>query len=421
MKDTNEVFAAIETIAAASGKQKEVLLAEYLQSPLFERVVKAAYCPFTTYGVKRYARTQVGSETAVFDDSDWAFLDQLAERKITGSAAISQCTIAHSQLSRESAELFDRILKKDLRAGFTAKTVNKAKPGTIFVFSCMLAHKYEPKRIKSFPVAVETKLDGVRVIAMRVPKASGPYRFFSRTGKEFLAYQHLGKELEKLSGTDSLVFDGEVVDASGSFNETVGAAHRKDQAAVNARFHVFDFAHRTVFDSEEFDVAYIDRKKALQRYFDLASDEPENVVFHQHYLANSHSEITMIYQNARDNDLEGVIVKPLDALYQRKRSHNWLKVKDEQTVDVPIVGYVEGTGKYEGTLGALVVDYNGKEVNVGSGLSDVDRDYFWKHQTKYQNILVEVEYHEETPDGSLRHPRFVRLREDKPVEDGVGC
>lgn len=419
MKDTNEVFDAIEELAQLSGNAKQARLEECLESELFERVVVAAYCPFTTYGVKKYKRFNVNEQSGdAFTEDTWLILQDLSLRVITGHAAIQTCSQEYERLDLRSAELFDRILKKDLRAGFSASSINKAKPGTITVFKVMLAQKYEQKRIKEFPVAVETKLDGVRAIAMRVPAKTGPYRFFSRTGKEFEAYRHLGQELEVICGDNCLVFDGEVVDRSGSFNETVGAAHRKGQAADNAVYSIFDVHYRENFDEGVLTRPYTVRKQWLKDF--IKGFDSDCVKYHPHYLANSHEEIMAIYQNARDNNLEGLIVKPLDGKYEKKRSFNWMKIKDQQTVDLQIVGFEPGTGKFSDTLGAIIVDYNGTAVNVGSGLSDNMREEIWNSQALYLDQLIEVEFHEETADGSLRHPRFVRIRDDKPLEDGAG-
>lgn len=40
---------------------------------------------------------------------------------------------------------------------------------------------------------------------------------------------------------------------------------------------------------------------------------------------------------------------------QGKRSKNWLKVKKLITEDAIVLGGVEGNGKYQGTLGALII------------------------------------------------------------------
>ena len=81
-----------------------------------------------------------------------------------------------------------------------------------------------------------------------------------------------------------------------------------------------------------------------------------------------------------------------------------------------IVGFQQGTGKYADTLGALIVDYKGTCVGVGSGLSDEQRHEFWNNQDDYRGRVVTVQYFEETCDAdgnpSMRFPVFKELRED---------
>jgi DNA ligase-1 len=86
-----------------------------------------------------------------------------------------------------------------------------------------------------------------------------------------------------------------------------------------------------------------------------------------------------------------------------------------QDCDLEVIGFEAGKGKFEGTLGALVVDYKGTPVGVGSGLSDGDRRMFWDHQDEYLGRVVTIQYFEEThaADGkpSIRFPVFKELRE----------
>lgn len=70
---------------------------------------------------------------------------------------------------------------------------------------------------------------------------------------------------------------------------------------------------------------------------------------------------------------------------------------------------MEGTGKYAGMLGALIVDNGKAEVEVGSGFTDAERREFWENPPE----CIEIKYQEELPSGSLRFPVFVRARDDK--------
>jgi len=107
----------------------------------------------------------------------------------------------------------------------------------------------------------------------------------------------------------------------------------------------------------------------------------------------------------------------LDKPYVCKRSDYILKVKVMDSCDLVVTDFEEGTGKNVGKLGALIIDYKGNKVGVGSGFTDYDREYIWNNQDEYLGRVVEIQYFEESKnqDGgiSLRFPVFKGLRIDK--------
>lgn len=427
------IFEQIEAVAAVSGKNdKEALIASHAGDEEFKTALRYAYDPFMRFGIAKVPeRTTFGA--GYFDEGGdtWALLDRLSSKALTGNAARDAVQKEVDRLSEPSSQLFKRIITKDLRAGFSESTINKAIPGLVPTFDCMLAHKYEESRIKSWPQVVETKLDGVRVLAF-VSLDNETVFFYSRSGKEFFTFDHLKKPILEMLSTAradmllsddcdiengdliEIVLDGEIV--SGSFNKTVSEVRRKDEQAVDAEYHAFDILPLETFKSDsksgcKIAGPYKQRRKLLE---DVAKFAPiEAIKTTPRYFVNSQAEISAIYEKVRARGLEGLIVKDLDGLYHRRRNHGWMKIKNEESVDVPIIATEEGTGKYAGQLGALVVDVDGIAVNVGSGLSDEQRASFWEAKGELIGRLVEVEFHEKTPDGSLRHPRFVRFRDDK--------
>ena len=87
-------------------------------------------------------------------------------------------------------------------------------------------------------------------------------------------------------------------------------------------------------------------------------------------------------------------------------------------MDLPIVGYTKGTGRFAGTFGALVLDFKGNGVKVGSGFSNVQRDDLWRNKDNLTGVLCEVKYKEVSYDKStgaesLQFPVFVGIRNDK--------
>ena len=115
---------------------------------------------------------------------------------------------------------------------------------------------------------------------------------------------------------------------------------------------------------------------------------------------------------------EGLMVKPVEAIYECKRSDSWLKIKPIIEVTLTVIDIEEGQGKFEGTTGALVCegidDGVTIGVNVGSGLTDEMRESIWNNRDDVIGQLVEIRAdvitQADNGEYSLRFPRFKTFR-----------
>ena len=103
-------------------------------------------------------------------------------------------------------------------------------------------------------------------------------------------------------------------------------------------------------------------------------------------------------------------VKGFEGLVIRTAT-KWHKVKMLYTMDVVINDAIIGKGKHAGKLGAVITDLG----KVGTGFDDRERAEFWSmhQQGELVGKVIEVYCMELTEDDKFRHPRFIRLREDK--------
>lgn len=111
---------------------------------------------------------------------------------------------------------------------------------------------------------------------------------------------------------------------------------------------------------------------------------------------------------------EGTVIKNLQELYYQDV---WLKDKKFEGIDVIIIDFQEGTGKYKDNLGALVVkDPNtGAISRIGTGFDDSLRKEIWTNREQLKGIIVTAHAHEKTHKGVMRGPRFKAFHPDSGV------
>ena len=389
---------------------------------------RLALDPMITFGVKQVPQSKKDGPGLAFAEFV-GLATQLRDRELTGHDARDAILEAMSESTKDEWNYwYRRILIKDLKCGVSEKTINNVvkktnrKEYAIPVFKCMLAHdsaNHEKKMVgKKF---LDYKLDGVRVITII---NNGVVTMYSRNGKQFINFGHIEKELENLLGKESyeggIVLDGEMV--SSSFQALMKQVHRKDNVeATDAKYALFDILPLDEFQKGVSTLGCRARHKQLLETIPESSDNMFVVEKIECDLDTAEGQKIFSDYNkmAIDKGFEGIMIKDVDALYECKRSHFMLKAKPFIEVSLKIVDTEEGTGRNVGKLGALICEGkdDGKfiKVNVGSGLSDDQRDSFWAVKDTLIGEIAEVRadaitQNQDSDDYSLRFPRFKTFR-----------
>ena len=420
---------------------KEQVILEAMEEGLdeFFEGVRMALDPLVTFGVKQVPEKEE-NEVLSAQGLAWPVFKELARklinRSLTGHAARDAIILCKDTATAEQWNMFyRRILIKDLRCGVSEKTVNKIAKKfpqyTIPTFTCALAHdsaNHEKKMVGK--KQIEVKLDGVRVLAVC---KGGKVELFSRNGKQFHNFEHIVKEIEAVLAEKpapyDCVLDGEVMSAD--FQDLMKQVHRKDgKQATDSVLHLFDFIPLADFLKGSWDKPQTYRSN-LVKYWVL-----ENESILKHVQACEWEEVDLstdegqerfveLNKTAVDGGYEGVMIKDVDAPYECKRTHSWLKAKPFIEITLTVVDVEEGTGRNAGRLGAVIVEgeddgYNYR-LNCGSGFTDSQRDEYWTERASLIGQLIEIRADARTKSQdsdtySLRFPRFKTFRGFKAGE-----
>jgi bifunctional non-homologous end joining protein LigD len=313
----------------------------------------------------------------------------------------------------------------------------------------------------------EQKFDGIRAIVVIEPATpSARVRLLSRNGNEKAAqFPEIVRALKELATQvpGPLVLDGEIValDQRGrpaSFTKLQSRMHLKGTSDIQARtatvptaLIVFDLLREGREDLRPLPLAA--RRARLEYLLHVRTSERL-----REGLFTAGDGRSVLAQAERE-DWEGLIVKDADAPYlSGVRSRTWRKVKLHKRVTLVIGGWTEPKGTRAG-FGALMVggptDARGQAVrpargsdatlcyagNVGGGFSDaaitdvlarlrplaratspfVDAPRARGQHWVEPRLLCEVRFSEWTPEGRLRHPVFLGLRDDVGPDAADAC
>lgn len=338
----------------------------------------------------------------------------------TGSDASIATIQNYLHKNPEYEEFLKRMFTKNLPIGVEAATINK-------VYGEEIIPVWEVQQ--GYPIDKYKFRKGELIFASRKLNGSrGTYfkgDIISRQAQKFEGLDHIIKDIEKIIGTDYAV-DGELIRRNidgltdgQNFRETISILNSDGNDKSLIKFVIFDIVPIDEFEGDACTENYSVRKKRL---LDLKNKIQKNgtqniEVVQMVYEGTDVNDVYDWLDYAVRHDWEGLVVNR-QVPYRRTRHNGCLKVKRFYTVDLRITAIEEGQNRLAGTMGALVVDYKGNELRIGSGFDDATRAAVWANPDNCIGKIVECKYKEVTMDKktgleSLQFPTFVRFRDDK--------
>ena len=290
----------------------------------------------------------------------------------------------------------------------------------------------------------EIKWDGVRAIAYVGPDG---VRMESRNLLD-ISRRYPETHGPLVASGRSCVLDGEVValDDTGrpSFQRLQRRMHVSDAGEIgrlrrDVPVTYFAFDVLEVDGTPVVDRTFVDRRALLDE-LDLGEGCVQVSRFHV-----GHGRALL--DAAAAQGLEGVMAKRLTSTYTPgRRTRSWIKVKLQRRQELVVAGWLPGEGGRSGRIGALLVGYYddaGRLVYAGRVGTGFTAAVLADLQTKLDRLarddppfaaplprpearlaryvdpvlVAEVEFTEWTEGGTLRHPSYKGLRDDKAAAE----
>lgn len=286
----------------------------------------------------------------------------------------------------------------------------------------------------------ELKFDGYRMLCHL---HKGKARFWSRNAKDWTErFSSLETPLKKLSASTAIL-DGEIVVVDPKGRSSFQRLQRSMGSGAALVFQVFDVIY---LDGYLLTRTPLRERKAVLEQLLSTSPATGPVRYSDHIEGNGEQ----FFKQACRHGIEGIVSKLADSYYESTRNKNWLKVKCNRRQEFVIAGYTPSKKGFPG-FGSLVLGVfgTGKDKEklvyagrVGTGFSIKKRLELQKmldliaqptipfaskpkdpglrdaHWAK-PKLIAEVEFTEWTDEGSIRHPSFQGLREDKKATDVI--
>ena len=420
----NDLFVLLANTGSSLAK-RDILIANSENSH-FLKLLDFLLNPFLITGIsaKKISKETEKTPTRTFD-TFFDLMEYLYKHNTGSDEVIANIKQFLASAPPDLHEFYSSIITKSAKLGCDTKSVNKAL-GREFIPQWEVQQSYN---IEKSPIkenewfTLSQKLNGVRGTFFEG-------KIISRQGKEFIGLEHITDDIKKLfPDSDNWVLDGELVrnNTEGladneNFRIGTGLLSQDDADKSSMQFIVFDMLPKSEFLTGESKLTYLGRLEELKELgkradtLGLKSIKLVEIL----YTGTDQSMIDCLLDKMVSEDKEGLMLNR-DKKYYRKRHNGILKVKRFYTVDLRVISTEAGSGRLSGKLGAFVVDYKNNPLNVGSGMSDQQREEFWQNRENLIGRVIEVKYKEESSDKktglfSLQFPIFVSLREEGKEE-----
>lgn len=421
----------------SSTNDKLYLLSKNENVPGLKEILKFIYNPYCKTGISKKKLEKSKDLVARTCCVTWQDAIKYFSEHRTGSDADLAFANSFVQSTPDDTKwLAEAIVTQELKIGVSTTSLNKVY-GADFIpkIGCMLGKPYGdvgPTKTK-WPCIVTEKLDGIRRI---IVKEHDEVHCYSRSGHEDIGLVDIMADMKYLP--DNTVYDGELL-AEGNFADCIAQRQATNSIAnsggvrVGLTFNVFD-----MIPIDEFRRGKSEKNAKLRKTLLAATmmDESLKILEPEKYfsliqafgihtelkfirpvpilgLVKSMDEVDPIVSEIWKRNGEGVMLNTVEGLYEIKRSNNLLKVKHTEEHVLKVIDVLEGTGKFEDSLGALIVDYNGTRLGVGSGFTDQQRHAIWDNPDAYIGKSIEIDTFGESTnmlgEKSLNCPIFKRF------------
>ena len=242
----------------------------------------------------------------------------------------------------------------------------------------MRARDYAGQDIKGWYIG--EKLDGVR------GRWNGE-RIVSRTGKEIAAPTWFTDELPA-----GVVLDGELFVGRGQFQQTLSYVRKNvpiDSEWAKVSFSVFDLLGQGGIESR----------------FRVAADSIKGssvACMIQHGICQDREDMQRFFNEIISVGGEGIVLRKPGSLYRNGKCNDILRYKERLFDEAVIESYQPGAGKFTGMVGALLCRWEGREIKLGTGLTDAVRN-----NPPALGAPVTFAYKSLTQGGAPREPAYI--------------
>jgi hypothetical protein len=421
----------LEELSSTSSRNDKIDILKNLcpeDEKMFKKIAYLAYSPSVDFYIREFDQSMSHEECVTLSSALYDLENVVAKRMITGNMAKQWIEQQYEMLSQDDAEVFKRIIKRDLRIGMNAKSINKVFPETIYEHPYMRCSTFSEKSLKniSYPCYSQTKMDGLYCDIMVYPDR---IEYRTRNG----SYLNLNQKLfdaKLFTHAKNSVLMGEclALDEQGEImprSESNGYINSNSIDVDRVVFYIWDAVPLEDFMNKKCTTPYHERLNAVDHIIHNIHSDRLKMVDTEY--CEEQQDIMDHFREKREEGEEGTIIKDSNGIWKPGTSKDQTKLKVVFECEMKAVGYKEGTGKNEGKLGAITFQSSDGlvEVSVGTGYKDSDRETFWNDAeqiveegwiaTIRANDVVSSESREDVM--SLFLPRFIEWRKDKTDAD----